>query len=297
MALVTSIWGDLERFLQLDPNKRGFAGKTSPGSLELAALGLSRARKVAIATGFYIPGASAIESDGPLGAVFLARALSQLGKDAALLVPVAGLAACTATLPALNFPCRVVPMVPGQVVDTFISDFGCDVFVAIEYPGQGVDGECRNMRGTCISPHVPRLDRALEYARQQGVFTLAIGDGGNELGCGALAKEVAFSPCGQTIAAISEADAVLAAGISNWGAYTLVAALSLVEKANLLPTALGERHLLERLCSMGVVDGCSMKCEQSVDGVGVEQLGDFLQGLNKYVKENIEAERQVAASS
>jgi len=297
MVPTTNLWRELDCFLHLDPSKRGFAGKTLPGSLEQAARVLCKATKVAIATGFYIPAASAVENDGPLGAVFLARALEKLGKEVLLLVPEAALRASTVLLSALKLRCRLVALAPGQVPANFVSDLGCDVFVSIEYPGQGIDGECRNMRGMRITSHVPLLDDALAYAKKVKIFTLAVGDGGNELGCGALAREVLWSPGGQLIACSSEADTVLAAGISNWGAYVLVAALSLIENVQLLPTANEERYLLEKLCEVGVVDGCSMNCEQSVDGIVLDQLENFLLRLNNVVEDNMSSMGLVAISA
>ncbi|MBT9135352.1 MAG: hypothetical protein DDT34_00403 [Firmicutes bacterium] len=294
---MVAVWEDLECYLRFDPSRRGFAGLLKAGSLERVACRLEQTKRVAIATGFFIPEAQAIESDGPLGAVFLARALLGTGQEVVLLSPAVGSQALECSQRFLGLTCPVVLKPPGQVEEQLLDELRCDVFVAIEYPGQGCDGECRNMRGYSISAHVPLLDRAFNYAKMQGVFTVAIGDGGNELGCGALAKSVAVAPDGKSIKAATEAEVVLAAGVSNWGAYTLVAALSLLAGINFVPTPREERLLLEQLCAVGVVDGCSGRCEPTVDGIGAEQLNDFLQGLYNYVAENLETQRSVAATS
>jgi len=291
------MWQELERQLRFDPSQRGFAGLLKVGDLEMGAWHLHRAKSVAIATGFYIPVAQAIENDGPLGAVFLARALLRRGKEVVLLVPEAGQLACEMSCQALALSCPMVLMPTGLVGETLVAELGCDTLVAIEYPGQGSDHACRNMRGLDITNHVPLLDDAFNYAKRRGVFTLAVGDGGNELGCGGPTRILPMRPDRRSIAAATEAEVVLAAGVSNWGVYVLLAALSILAGENLVPTADEERDLLERLCSLGVVDGCSGVCQATVDGIATPLLAQVVQGLHDFVAEHLVAQYHVAATS
>src|SRR5438876_433702 len=62
--------------------------------------------------------------------------------------------------------------------------------------------------------------------------TIAIGDGGNEIGMGALsrpliARHVAH---GETIACVTPARHLIVAGVSNWGAYALLGALAVLRE-------------------------------------------------------------------
>lgn len=86
-------WAEIESLLARDPAGRGIAGMLpSPGSdvssLQSAAQSLaSNGRAVAIVTGFAIPHAEppSAETDGPPGALYLAKTLSDLGIEVALI--------------------------------------------------------------------------------------------------------------------------------------------------------------------------------------------------------------------
>src|SRR5262249_1140608 len=99
--------------------------------------------------------------------------------------------------------------------------------VAIERCGLGSDGRPRNMRAVDVSPWTAPLDDLFTGGPWQRI---AIGDGGNEVGMGKLpagliAKTV---PNGERIACITPCDHLVVAGVSNWGAYGLMAALAVL---------------------------------------------------------------------
>lgn len=286
----------LELYLRQDPGLRGLAREHNPGTLAVAAERLLAADTVVIATGFYIPSAQAVESDGPPGAAFLARALEQLGKAVVILCAESARKAMEVGQRDLGLRYRIVALQPGTVSTDLWRRHPCQVFVALEYPGRGSDGKCRNMRGVDISPHVPMLDEALAAAEEQGVFTIAIGDGGNELGCGSAGRRVATSVDGVSIAAASDAQAIVCAGVSNWGAYALIAALSVLQNENLLPTAGEEQALLKSLCEAGVVDGCTARREPTVDGLSTDVCAAFLNELNALTAQYLATQAHVATA-
>ena len=74
-------FAEFEMHLRFDPGQRGLAQELRPGTLAVAADRLLQASRVTIATGFFVPNAGAVESDGPPGTAFLARALEKLGKQ------------------------------------------------------------------------------------------------------------------------------------------------------------------------------------------------------------------------
>ncbi|KAF0195214.1 MAG: hypothetical protein FD169_1461 [Bacillota bacterium] len=290
-------FAEFEMYLRFDPGQRGLAQELRPGTLAIAADRLLQASRITIATGFFVPAAGAVETDGPPGAAFLARALERLGKQVTILCPQAALQAMLVCKEHLQASFTVFPLTPGTIVSQGILDeVPCDVFVGLEYPGQGADGTCRNMRGRDISEFVPILDGVLNAAKIRGLHTIAVGDGGNELGCGSAGFRVAYTPEGTCIASVSDADTIICAGISNWGAYAVIAALSVLENAELLPTAEEEYELLLKLCSVGVVDGCTHNCVPTVDGMTTDVCIGFLRELNALTEQFLE-QRKAAATS
>ena len=265
----------LEDLLRFDPGQRGLADKLRPGDLHLAAAGLLKSDKVAIATGFFIPRAGNIESDGPPGTAFLARALERLGKQVTVLCPESGLPALTTCRESLGLNFSLRGLAPGLVDASLLDEIAPHAFVALEYCGQGHDGRCRNMRGVDMTEHVPILDDVLAEAVSRGITTVAIGDGGNELGCGSAGAQVP-STAPMSIHSRSDAEFVLCSGISNWGAYVLVGALSVLSGEQLLPTADEEMDLLLALCKVGVVDGVTGVCQATVDGLDFSMNRQFM---------------------
>ena len=268
----------LEELLRFDPGQRGLAARLRPGDLRLAAAGMLAAEHVAIATGFFIPRAGNVESDGPPGAAFLSRALERLGKRVTVVCPQSGVPALTVCRERLSLSYDVLGLNPGLISPALLDELAADAFVALEYCGQGHDGRCRNMLGVDITEHVPILDDVLEEAVRRRLTTVAIGDGGNELGCGGPGAQVE-STAPVSINSRSDAAYVLCSGISNWGAYVLVGALSVLAEQPLLLTADEEMDLLLAMCEVGVVDGVSAICQPTVDGLDFSTNRQFVEDL------------------
>jgi hypothetical protein len=140
--------------------------------------------------------------------------------------------------------------------------------VAVEKPGRSADGSHRNMSGEPVSQHVVAVDALFEGARDRGVPTVAVGDGGNEIGMGLVQSAVhEHVDYGETIASVTPVDHLVVAGVSNWGAYGIVAALSLLAGEALLHTGGIERRLLAASLDAGCVDGVRGESVRSVDGI------------------------------
>jgi hypothetical protein len=155
--------------------------------------------------------------------------------------------------------------------DSLFDRYDPSAVVAVEKPGLCADGSYRNMGGEDISKHVGSVDTLFEQARQQGVPTVAVGDGGNEIGMGMVQSTVEVEiPHGETIACVTPVDTLVIAGVSNWGAYGIVAGLSLLTGENLLHTGEIERQLLAAGVKEGCVDGVSGEGVMSVDGIACE---------------------------
>jgi hypothetical protein len=249
---------------------------------------------VAILTGFpcLLDRDPPTENDGLAGAVSLARAVCVLGREAVLVtddVNEAILRRALAADPVTHAAAVQVLAFPPK------SRFGPEhderlralasasaAVVGIERTGVASDGCYYTMRGYDMSHLVAPLDRLFEYAalRDGGATpTIAIGDGGNEVGMGNVLLQVrAHIKLGEKIACTTTCDHLIVASVSNWGGYALVAAMALVAEergllsscqdavARMLPSIEEETHLHGKLVEMGVVDGTNREA-WCVDGM------------------------------
>jgi len=228
-----------------------------PGYYRRASALLADARRVLIGTGF--PVAGTFETDGPVGAMALYRALERRGAQCWI--------ACATPLAAeLEHEFRVLPL---QATDCEaareeailrLAQITPEAVVSIERPGLAADGRYYNMRGEDISADCGIFDCYLELA---GCPTIAIGDGGNEIGMGKVAEAVAklaITP------AATGCDELLVADVSNWGAYGLLACFDRLEATDHLG-ALRPRELLAFLSDRGSVDGVTRENTLTEDGM------------------------------
>ena len=265
----------------------------NPGGLGDAARALSKATCVGLITGFFVPRGevAAPETDGPVGSALLAAALAACG------VP---------TRIAVDTPCAEAVRVAveaaggGVAVDEIGVDdragldrvssawqrLGISHAIAIERCGRSGDGRPRNMRGVDVSPWTAPLD---DLFLDGPWAKLAVGDGGNELGMGKLpAGLIARTvPNGAEIACVTSCDHLVVAGVSNWGAYGLLAALAVLRtdwRPTIAKFLTAERDLTVTRAIVekaGAVDGVSARGEATVDGFGPEVHGPLIDELGR----------------
>ena len=205
------------------------------GGLWNAASALAAAPRLSlgIMTGFYVPKGTppAAETDGPIGAALLAAALSRVAVPCRLVTDEPCRSACAAALAGAGVAGIALDVVPlgGSVSDTIAlwRRLGVTHALSIERCGRSADGAPRNMRGEDISAFTTLLDDLFVAGPWQRV---AIGDGGNEIGMGSVPAALigAHVAHGETIACATPADHLIAAGVSNWGAYALIGALAVL---------------------------------------------------------------------
>jgi len=277
-----------------DPGGRGLACHAPGGLLLPAAQSLLACERAVIVTGFCIRAAMIGETDGPPGALALASALRGLGKDVVLLtddfsVPLleAGMAVSgdvfrllTLRLPQEDADCTI---------DALLATFAPTHVIAIERPGDAADGHRYSMRGELLDDLIPSADRLLAPPSPppRTYRTLAVGDGGNELGLGSLRQELMGSIAhGDLIFSATAADHVIPAGISNWGAYALAAAMSVLAGKLLIRSPEHERAVLQAMVEAGAVDGCTRRCELSVDGLPWDDYARTLQDIYRQASES-----------
>ncbi|MGH7032012.1 MAG: glutamate cyclase domain-containing protein, partial [Stellaceae bacterium] len=134
------------------------------------------------------------------------------------------------------------------------------------------DGMPRNMRGQDISAHTAALDDLFTAGPWD---TVAVGDGGNEIGMGALPRGLIAQHVmhGQSIACITPARHLIVAGVSHWGAYALLGALACVRPdwrrplVGCLDEGLDRRVLEATLADGPAVDGVSRVQTATIDNL------------------------------
>jgi hypothetical protein len=267
----------IDAILALDLGGRGIASFFQPGAAVAAAKALAGAERVIIVTGFNVP-PGLPETDGPPGAAVLGRALRLLGANVRYVTDRAPADPLAAALQALDEPAEVdvYPDLPGAARLILERETPTHL-ISIERPGRCRSGDYLSARGESVAKWNLPLDDLFLVAHAQrskkkpAVTTLAIGDGGNEIGMGAARTQLARA--GQLMARIASvvpADHLVVAGTSNWGAYGVVAALERLHGRLLLHTGAIERQLIGRCVEAGAVDGITRKHEPTVDGLSAE---------------------------
>jgi hypothetical protein len=264
------------------------------GGLWGAASALAAAPRLSagILTGFYVPlGAPpAAETDGPVGTALLADALRRIGVPCRVATDEPCRATCQAALRESDTALDVVPL--GGVAEALAAlwcGFGVTHAISIERCGLSADGMPRNMRGEDISAFTTPLD---------GLFLapwwrkIAIGDGGNEIGMGALPASLIASHVahGDSIACATPAEHLIVAGVSNWGAYALIGALAVLRqdwRGTLIDCLDPEREaaILRAAVNEGpAVDGVTRQRTLTVDSLPVEVHQEKLRAIRAVVE-------------
>jgi hypothetical protein len=229
--------------------------------------------RVGLITGFYVPQGSppAAETDGPIGAALLAKGFEAVGIRCRLATDEPCRSACAAALTgagisvpvdAANVPAIIESWRRAQITHA----------ISIERCGRSSDGAPRNMRGLDISSYTAPLDELFTAGPWE---TIAIGDGGNEIGMGSLPRELIAQHVdhGETIACVTPAGHLIVAGVSNWGAYALLGALAALRQdwRERLLACLDEKldhAVLEAAVNNGpAVDGVSRLRAMTVDNL------------------------------
>jgi hypothetical protein len=235
-----------------------------------AARALYNSPRVLITTGFYVEGRP--ETDGPPGAFFLGRALAELGAS----VGYVGEPDVLAQLQAMVEKLAPQPLCRPDYIEFPVTDAATSTalaqeivltwqpsaVVAIERCGFTRSGCYRNVLGTDISRWTARLDDLFAHP---GITTVAVGDGGNEIGMGLLAEPIC-SQLGITDPVQTTVDHLVLAAVSNWGAYGIIAYLSGLAGRDLLPAEGEDAKALEIMVAQGAIDGLTHRAEPSVDG-------------------------------
>lgn len=217
---------------------------------------------VFLTTGFFVNGFP--ETDGPAGTMVVARALQLLGFSPVIVAePFARAYFADFDIAVLS----VQKTYDEQRYRDLIESFNPVGLISIERCGRNADGDYLNMRGRSVSDLTSSVDDLFLMAQGQ-IPTIGIGDGGNEIGMGALLDAIEatleIDPC------VVPVDKLVLASVSNWGAYGLAGCLEELTGKQLLPAWEQVKEFIDYTVSLGSVDGVSGENVSTVDGYDIE---------------------------
>lgn len=224
---------------------------------------------VIIGTGFPVSGT--FETDGPVGAIALYQALRLLGAKPVIACGPPLSKALAGDYEVLELAARELRAASIEAA-TQLQEFRPEAIVAIERPGLAADGRYYNMRGEDITARCSIFDPFVTLATCP---TIAIGDGGNEIGMGNIAGALAAL---NITTSVTRCDELLVADVSNWGAYGLIAFLALWSRRDLL-AEISPVHLLNYLSTRGSVDGVTRANTLTEDGLQAREGLDVIKAL------------------
>lgn len=226
---------------------------------------------VFIGTGF--PVVDTFETDGPVGSIALYDALESVGATPIIVCgrPLSG---------ALATRYRVHEIRVGdhdkrehEALEA-MEKYQPQAIVSIERPGQAADGGYYNMRGENISSRTACFDTFMNLSECP---TIAIGDGGNEIGMGKVSDALKHL---NIVPAATGCDELIVADVSNWGAYGIISFLSLWHGSDLLKE-INPLGILKYISELGSVDGVTRINQLTEDGLPVSEGESILRELRE----------------
>jgi hypothetical protein len=229
---------------------------------------------VFIYTGFYVAGFA--ETDGPLGAYFLAKAFEKLGYTSVIITD----SFCEDYFPDIKTLYIPLEGLSAQEIDMILNTYKPICHLSIERCGQNAQGDYLNARGVSVKEFTAPVDELFKKGSQTAP-SFGIGDGGNEVGMGSFAailkdKEFFYDYC------VIPCDYPMIASVSNWGGYGFIAELEKVLQVNVLPAFEEVEKYLEFIVSKGSVDGIKRESVMSVDGKEWSLEPEILNALKEY---------------
>lgn len=233
------------------------------------------------------------ETDGPPGAAVLGLALwGAAGAEPVLISQAEHLEAVRAVgrvlsskrggrpIQAVEFPTGASEAI--TAANNLLDLYRPGAVVFVERDGPNEAGHYHGVRGDRRPPGVvAHLDVLASVARERGILTVGVGDGGNEIGFGMIRQDVAAllpnggksQPDETGVVTIAETDVLVSASVSNWGCYAIAGALSVLAGRNLLHSMEDERALIAACIGALARDGATGRPDVAVDGIDADGNG------------------------
>lgn len=301
----------IESIIGTDAGDRGMKALIVPNDLHQAAItftSLTPNSYVVILSGFpcCVNHSPPTETDGPPGAISIARTALSLGHNVILVtdecneIVFRAAAECLPDIEFEIFPDEKSMKKEDEERMKSLVEKTCDLIISCERAGPAKDGVCYTMRGINMNEKglIAPIHKIVDMARdlRPEVKYIAIGDGGNEMGMGKVIDRIRNSDKikdGDKIGAVTLCDFLIAASVSNWGGYALSGSCAVVKNDEengdenvdwvnkLVPSEEEEVALLERCVKMGCRDGVSGQMEATVDGMPLERSMECLRDIRE----------------
>ncbi len=257
------------------------------------------------------------EQDGPVGAATLARALVLgLAARPVILTEAIHLEMCRAAVRGAGLYARGLDEAMRLPTTAAVVAFSTDLdeaerdaerllehvrpkaLIAIERPGANEHGHYHGAKGFRLTEHCAKVDVLFERGKKAGVYTVGIGDGGNELGCGLIRDTIVTNvpyaaacqcPCKGSIVPAFIPDCLLITAISNWGAYGIAASLALLLGRREVLHARDVDRRVHELCAAAEANNNGPGLlDPGTDAVPAKIHGDFVELLGFVVQSGID---------
>lgn len=226
-----------------------------------------------IVTGFYC--FTQGETDGPIGSHFLALALQKMGFRPILI---------TDTHSLCYFQKEDYAVLEYNMctqAEQLLQTHQPKALIAVERCGRAADGRYYSMKKKDISAFTPPIDE-LFIRKGKDIPSIGIGDGGNEIGMGnfhdTLLQHTDLIPSSVCV------DYPIAATVSNWGAYGLMAALEAMTRIPMLPSDGEVQDFMQKITLAGAPDGILGPGHCSTDGFDISTDFNILAALRDSVR-------------
>ena len=233
------------------------------------------------------------ETDGPVGAAILARALEEAFGIIPILVMERSMAhfgevalrAAGLIVSDLETALRSKPGPPKASVAAVIDipteaaaareDAGRKLdairpsaLISIELPGANAEYAYHNVTSREVPTElVIKADEFFREAADRKILTVGIGDGGNELGMANAAPAIRkYLKNGEVIAPATPVDHLVVSCISNWGALGMAACIAAVSGQYEVFSHIDIMRITEKLSDAGAIDGLTAYVDPKNDG-------------------------------
>jgi hypothetical protein len=181
-----------------------------------------------------------------------------------------------------------------------VDEFKPTAMVFIEKAGPNQHGIFHSIMGTGRGDDMMANAHCLvDIAKAEGILTIGIGDGGNEIGFGLVAEavrdiqpygRVCQCPCKGGVATITGTDVLVAAAVSNWGAYGIAAMIAaLVKDPDVLHDTAAEHRMLVECVKAGGMDGAVARLVPMVDGTSADVQTSLITILHEIVRNGLKS--------
>ena len=236
---------------------------------------------VLIATGFYILSGGASETDGPPGAIALGDALSSLGYRVFYITDKYSFSLVEAI--SKNNKVIEFPICSHQESKIFaretLDKYKPSVLISIERCGFTEKRDYLNRYGKSIADFNAKID----YLFEGFPVSVGIGDGGNEIGMGALADIIPLYKNLSNPPTVTKTSKLIISSVSNWGAYGLVTSMSEIVGRRLLLSTDDEIDLIKKIVDLGAIDGTTNINVNKVDGFDLCENSRIITSLQCYL--------------